>query len=72
MTPSQLLFERKKRGEALMFTRKKLGLSKLALANKSGLSRPTINRIENGTGSWSIETEIIYVNALQINDVKQN
>lgn len=70
MSPIELSTLRKKRAAALLFTRKKLKITKLKLSQQTGLSRPTIDRIESGEYSWSIDTEMIYLSGLNLNEVK--
>ena len=70
MSPIELSTLRKKRAAALLFTRKKLKITKLKLSQQTGLSRPTIDRIESGEYSWSIDTEMIYLSGLHLNEVK--
>lgn len=64
LTPNQLLEMRKRRGENFKKERKTLRVSVLELSSLTGLSRPTISRIESGTGSWCVDSELIYQNAL--------
>lgn len=67
MSPAELEQMRKKRGLALSIARRGLKVTKAAFSKKTGLSRPTIDRIENGAGSWTIETELIYLSGLKLN-----
>jgi len=70
MSPIELSDLRKKRASALLFARKRLRITKLKLSQVTGLSRPTIDRIESGEYSWSIDTEMIYLSGLKLNEVK--
>lgn len=72
MNSNELFELRKKRSEALKNTRRALGITKLALCEKTGLTRQTIDRIERNAGSWGIDTELLYVNGLHIDQPKQS
>ena len=52
---------RKTRGEQLKAQREVGNISKSQLSRRSGISRSTIDRIENGEGSWNIDTELLYI-----------
>jgi transcriptional regulator with XRE-family HTH domain len=67
MTPADLSTARQRRGQKLKDGRLRLGLNKKQFSEKTGLTRVTINKIENGTGSWSIDSELIYLNYLAEN-----
>lgn len=67
MTSQQLIEVRKKRGEVLELTRRKFHISKVDLSIKTGLSRDTIDRIEKGLTSWTVDTETLYLSGLKLN-----
>ena len=52
---------RKKRGAQLKEKRESSNISKSQLSRRTGISRSTIDRIENGKGSWNIDTELLYI-----------
>jgi len=66
MTPQQLIELRKKRGEVLMTTRCRLHITKVQLARTTGLNRDTIDRIEKGLTSWTVDTEALYLSGLKL------
>jgi transcriptional regulator with XRE-family HTH domain len=53
--------------ERIITKRKKAGLSQDALAELAGIDRKTVNRIENGHFSPSMETFFRIANALRTN-----
>lgn len=61
-----LLELRRKRGEVLRQARRKYGITKVALSVKTGLSRVTITNIESGGTSWTVDSEILYLNGLKL------
>lgn len=61
MSPTDLQFFRKLRSNALKEAREKAGFTKPGFSTKTGLTRETLDRIENGRGSWNADTEIIYL-----------
>ena len=65
MKPEELTKERKIRGMALRAQRLARKFNKMQFARKAGLSRFTINRIESGSESWTINSDILYLNALK-------
>jgi transcriptional regulator with XRE-family HTH domain len=64
MTLQEVQEERKRRSENMRNLRLSKGISQEKLAQISGLSWPTIVRIENGKKEWRIDSEIIYIKAL--------
>jgi len=61
---SQIMKRRKQIAEQIMSKRQENEMSQDALAKKAGIDRKTINRIENGHFSPSVETLIRIANAL--------
>lgn len=55
---------RKLRSNALKEAREKAGVTKMELSAKSNITRKTIDRIESSRGSWNVDTEIMYMQAL--------
>lgn len=66
LTSKEIFDERKKRSERLTQLRKSSGLTQEELSKRSGLSRVTIREIEKNNRCWSIDTEILYISALQV------
>lgn len=66
MNSLDVIHARLQRAEVLRATRKAYRISKMSLAKRSGLSRNTIDRIEKGTTSWTVDTERIYLDGLNI------
>lgn len=64
MEPKDLLFARRLRSAALKEARIAAGYQKEIFAHKIGITRQTIDRIESSRGSWTADTEIIYLHAL--------
>jgi DNA-binding XRE family transcriptional regulator len=64
MTPSEILLLRKIKSAEIKQSRIAANICKVRLAKESGLSRPTIDRIENGEEPWSVDSEILYVDAV--------
>lgn len=60
MTEAVLKKIRTQRGHILMMLRNNKHISKSQFAKKSGLSRPTVDAIESGNRSYSINSYIIY------------
>jgi DNA-binding XRE family transcriptional regulator len=65
MTPTELIAARKKRAEVLRARRINARISKAIFSKQTGLSRTTIDIIESGQKPWNIDSEIIYMHALQ-------
>ena len=65
MTPAQLQSFRIDRSKQLRCLRENLDITKKKLIQLSGLSYPIINRIESGCEGWSVDSEIIYTEALR-------
>lgn len=61
---NQIMKRRKQIAEQIMSKRQENEMSQDALAKKAGIDRKTINRIENGHFSPSVETLIRIANAL--------
>lgn len=55
---------RQLRAEALKEARKSQHIDKKTLSDRSGVSRFTIDRIESGRASWTVDTEIILMRTL--------
>jgi len=64
MNREEIQSERKKRSAELRNLRLSKGVSQERLIAISGLSWPTITRIESGAKEWRIDSEIMYINAL--------
>jgi transcriptional regulator with XRE-family HTH domain len=57
--------QRIEKGRFLANKRISANITKKALSLKTGLSRNTIDRIENGSTSWTVDTEMLYLNGLK-------
>lgn len=55
---------RKLRADALKTARQDKKMEKTTLSEATGITRKTIDRIESARGSWTVDTEIIYMQAL--------
>lgn len=64
MNKTELKKQTNQVAEKIVVTRKKLGLSQALLAKNAGIDRKTVNRIENGHFSPSMETFIRIADAL--------
>jgi transcriptional regulator with XRE-family HTH domain len=66
MDQNELNEARVKRSSELKALRIAAKLSANQVSISSNLKRGTINRIENGKRSWIIDSEIIYINTIEI------
>ena len=64
MTQEEIQSERKKRSVELRKRREETGIGQRAFAKLSGLSWPTIVRIEGGKKEWRVDSELMYLAAL--------
>ena len=65
MTQNDIITSRVKIGKLLKERRLSLKITKMCLSKSSGLSRPTIDAIENAKKAYSIDSYIIYLEALK-------
>ena len=64
MTPEELTKFRNLRAAAIKRARISQGITKKKLFELSGISRQTIDRIENNTGPWGADVEMILIHEL--------
>lgn len=65
MLPTELFALRKLRSDELKQIRIAKNITKESLAEKATISRKTIDRMESGKHSYGIDSEILYLNALE-------
>lgn len=65
MTPQDLIKAMRERSKELKDKRLKSGLSIEELSKLSGLSDQTIYRMESGEQGWRMESEALYLHALE-------
>ena len=72
MIPDDLTRERKRRGEIFKNARELRKITLKELSRRTGVARHTIRKIEDGRSSWSVDTEIILMKGIGINQVDGN
>lgn len=60
-----VLILRKQRGQQLKELRLSKKVTILALSKETGMHRSTISNIEKGGNSWSVDSELIYLEGLK-------
>lgn len=64
MTPDELISIRKKRSDTLRIKRVTKNVTQRQLALTAGISVPTICLIESGKGGWNVDSELLYISAI--------
>jgi len=66
MLRTRLFEERRKRSKYLKDLRENADISKKKLSRTSGLDKSTIIRMEKGEESWTIDSEIQFIDAIKV------